>query len=86
MTQNRNQDHDYRDDYGHDNDNEHGGKAIAPAPTGGALTSLAALAAALNSVDMTSVGGRSGRPMLSFKRDGSGTWMYGQKQTAVEDG
>jgi hypothetical protein len=55
--------------------------AVAPAPAGGALTSLAALGAALNSVE-----GRSGLPMLQFKRDGSGTWLYGQRRTAVEDG
>jgi hypothetical protein len=24
--------------------------------------------------------------MLQFKRDGNGTWMYGQKRTVVEDG
>ena len=62
-------------------------KAIAPAPKGGALTSLAALTAALNSVDMTSVSGRSGMPMLLFKsRESNGTWMFGQKQTVPEDG
>ena len=39
-------DHDDRRD--HDNDN---GRAVAPAPSGGALTSLAALGATLNAVD-----------------------------------
>jgi hypothetical protein len=78
------QDRDNRDDHGHDNDN--GKKAIAPTPAGGALTSLAALSTTLNSVDTTTVAGRSGLPMLQFKRDGNGTWMYGQKCTVVEAG
>jgi hypothetical protein len=60
--------------------------ATASAPAGGALTSLAALEAALNSVDTASIAGRSGLPMLQFKREGSGTWMYGQRKTVVEDG
>ena len=67
----------------HDNDN---GRAVAPAPSGGALTSLAALGKTLNAVDTTSVVGGAGMPMLSFKREGDGTWKYGQKQTIVEDG
>ena len=25
-------------------------------------------------------------PMLQFKREGDGTWMFGQRQTKVEDG
>jgi hypothetical protein len=66
------------------NDNDE--RAIAPAPTGGALASLAALGAALNSVDTASVVGRSGLPMLAFKRDGSGTWWYGQRRTEPESG
>jgi hypothetical protein len=66
------------------NDNGSEKKARASASKG-AIVSLAALGAALNSVDITSLGGRSGKPMLSFKRDGSGTWMYGQKCTVVED-
>jgi hypothetical protein len=70
---------DYRD---HDNDND---RHVAPAPTRGALTSLAALGAALNSVDTASVVG-SGMPMLRFKREGDGTWAFGQRQTIVEDG
>jgi hypothetical protein len=66
------------------NDNDQ--RAIAPAPAGGALTSMLALGAVLNSVDTASVVGRSGLPMLSFKRDGNGTWSYGQRQTVVEQG
>jgi hypothetical protein len=69
----------------HDNDNDNE-RAIAPAPAGGALTSLVALGKTLNAVDTTSViGGGGGLPMLSFKREGDGTWMYGQKRTIVED-
>ena len=71
------------DNHNHANDNE---QAIAPAPAGGALASLAALRAALNSVDTASVAGRSGLPMMKFKRDGSGTWAYGQKQIEPEEG
>src|SRR5262245_27385412 len=75
--------HDGRNDPANDNEkaiapapaggaaNDNG--AIAPAPAGGALASLAALGAALNSVDTASVAGRSGLPMMKFKRDGSGT-------------
>jgi hypothetical protein len=83
MNQNRKQDHD-RDDHDHDNDNDE--RAVAPAPAGGALTSLAALGTALNAVDTSTVAGRSGLPMLAFKRDGDGTWAFGQKRTIVEDG
>jgi hypothetical protein len=73
----------------HDNDNnqrEHAGGAVAPAPAGGALASLAALGKALGNVDTASIVGRSGLPMLSFKREGDGTWRFGQQQTIVEDG
>lgn len=61
------------------------GNTVAPAPAGGAMTSLAALGAALNKVDTASVIGRSGLPMLSFKREGDGCWMYGRRKTVVED-
>ena len=78
-------------DRDHDNDNDVRERrektlgAVAPAPTGGALTSLAALRTALNSVDMTSIGGRSGKPMLQFKsREDNGTWMFGQQRTIPE--
>ena len=62
-----------------------GDKAIAPAPKGGLLasTSLAALTAALNNLDMSSVVGRSPIPLMLFKRDG---WAFGHKQTVPEDG
>jgi hypothetical protein len=70
-------------DPGYDNDND-AGKAVAPAPTGGALASLAALGAALNKVDTSSVIGRSGLPMMQFKREGDGSWSYGQKRLTVE--
>jgi hypothetical protein len=54
----------YRDpDPANDNDQgEHEGRAVAPTPAGGALTSLAALGAALNKVDIAVVAGRSGSP------------------------
>jgi hypothetical protein len=89
---NHDPEHDVDRDRDHDNDNDVRERrektlgAVAPAPAGGALTSLAALSTALNSVDMTSVGGRSGKPMLQFKsRENNGTWMFGQKRTVVED-
>jgi len=76
-------DHNRDHDRGHDNDND--GRAIAPAPTGGALTSVAALETMLSRVDMTSIGGRSGKPMLQFKsRENSGTWMFGQQRITPE--
>jgi hypothetical protein len=80
MNDNHDPDHDH--DH-HDNDN---GGAVAPASSAGALASLAALGTMLNNVDTASTAGRSGMPMLQFKRDGNGTWMFGQKRTIVEDG
>jgi hypothetical protein len=74
------------DNHNHDNDNKPEQKTVAPAPAGGALASLTGLAAVLNAVDTASVVGRSGLPLLQFKREGSGTWMFGQKRTVVEDG
>jgi len=68
----------------HDNDNSE--KAVVHAPTGGALTSLTALQTALNRVDTASVVGRSGLPMMQFKREGDGTWSFGQKRIEPEKG
>src|SRR4029077_4460758 len=67
---------------GHDS-----GRAVTRAPTGGALVSLQRLEAAFRNVDTSSIAGRSGLKMLQFKsREANGTWMFGQKQTVVEDG
>jgi hypothetical protein len=50
-----------------------------------ALTSLTALTTVLNNVDMTSIGGRSGMPMLQFQSREGGIWTYGQKRTVTEE-
>jgi hypothetical protein len=68
------------------NDNSPEGRAVAPAPAGGAVTSIAALAAALDAVDLASAASHSGKPMGQFKREGNGTWLYGQRRTEMEDG
>ena len=72
------------------NDNNHDpGYAKSPATTGpassGALASLDSLTATLNAVDTSGAAGRSTLQMLSFKREGDGTWMYGQRRTIVEE-
>jgi hypothetical protein len=79
-------DHDNDNDKNHDNDNDNGSRAISPALAGGALASLQALQAALSGVDTSTVIGRSGLPMLQFKREGDGTWSYGQRRTITETG
>jgi hypothetical protein len=73
------------DNHNHANDN--GERAVAPAPAGGALASLTALATVLNKVDTRSVVGRSGLPLMQFKsRENNGTWVFGQRRAIVEDG
>ena len=69
------------DGYEHEPDNP-----IAPAASAGAMVSLEALGAVLNTVDTATIAGRSGLPMLQFKREGDGTWLHGQRRTVVEDG
>lgn len=78
-----NSDNDRDRDPANDNDS---GKQVTPAPAGGALASLANIHAALANVDTMSVLGRSGLPILLFKREGDGTWMFGQKRTIPEAG
>jgi hypothetical protein len=72
------------DNGNHATDNDE--RAVAPAPAGGALQSLTALAATLNKVDTSSVAGRSGLPLMQFKSRENGTWSFGQRRTVVEDG
>src|SRR5262249_4415196 len=82
-------DHDHDRDRDHANDNgdceRPGSKRVAPAPAGGALTSLAALQTALANVNTAAIIGRSGLPMMLFKaREGSGAWGYGQRRIIPE--
>jgi hypothetical protein len=79
-----NSNHANDDNNNHANDN--GERAVAPAPAGGALESLTALATVLNKIDTSAVAGRSGLPLLQFKsRENNGTWSFGQRRTLVEE-
>jgi hypothetical protein len=65
--------------------NDNGGRAVAPTPAGGAMVSLAALKTALDGVNLSSGGNRSGKMMMLFKaREDNGTWMYGPKGLVPE--
>ena len=82
-------DHDQDRNRDHANDNgkheKPGGKQVASAPAGGALASIASLAAALANVPIGI--GRTGLPMMLFKsREDGGTWGFGQRRTIPEEG
>jgi hypothetical protein len=79
-----NHDHDPNQDRDDVPANDNG--KVAPLPSGGALTSLAALSAALASVDTSTVAGRSSMPMIQLKQDDNGTytWVIGQKRNIVD--
>jgi len=86
---NSDHDHDRASDHANDNGKHERpeGKQVAPAPAGGALTSLAALQTALANVNTAAIIGRAGLPMLLFKsREDSGTWGFGQRRTIPEEG
>jgi len=80
-------DHDRDRDHANDNGKHEkpGGKQVASAPAGGALASIASLAAALANVPIGI--GRTGLPMMLFKsREDGGTWGFGQRRTIPEEG
>jgi len=81
-------DHNQDRDRDHANDNgkhERPRSKVAPAPAGGALASLAALQAALANVPIGI--SRTGLPMMLFKsREGSGTYVFGQRKITPEEG
>jgi hypothetical protein len=92
-----NPDHDDGDDRDYDPDLDHAndngvpgetpeGRAIVPKPAGGALMSLTELQAVFNRVNTAPVTGRSGLPLLLFKREGDGTYSYGRKRIIPEAG
>jgi hypothetical protein len=86
---NPNHNHDRDSDHAANDNGEHeqpgGSKQVAPAPTGGALASIASLAAALANVPIGI--GRTGLPMMLFKsREDGGTWGFGQRRTIPEEG
>jgi hypothetical protein len=89
MSKDQDRDRDRHGDPRHANDSGGHKHEVAPAQAGGALAStvsLEALSASLNSVDTSAFGGRSGLPMMLFKREGSGTYVVGQKKVVVEAG
>ena len=87
MNNARDRDHSRNSDHANDN-GEHkkpGGKQVASAPAGGALASIASLAAALANVPIGI--GRTGLPTMLFKsREDGGTWGFGQRRTIPEEG
>ena len=87
MNNARDRDHNRNSDHANDN-GEHerpGGKQVASVPAGGALASIASLAAALANVPIGI--GRTGLPMMLFKsREDGGTWGFGQRRTIPEEG
>ena len=85
-------DHDGTTDDGHANDNRRAShandnrRAVAPASAEGALAALNALKASFANVDTSAVAGRSGLPLMLFKREGDGTYLIGQKRMVPESG
>jgi hypothetical protein len=77
-------------EHGHDpvpaNDNGTRVPVAAAAMGSTALTSLESLSRVFNHVNLAVLGSRTGLPLLLFKREGDGTYSYGQKRTVVEDG